>query len=166
MDHMSKTLLLVRHAKSSWENHEVSDIDRPLNDRGKNDLPIMAGRLRIHNFKPDLILHSSAARTTATAHGLLQELKEVCQTTGMESLYHAMKQTYLDVIRQTSSEVANLMVVGHNPTMTDLVCSLSTVNLNNMPTLGMCAITYNNWEEVGQKKGDIQWFEYPRQFKN
>jgi phosphohistidine phosphatase len=162
---MPKTLVLVRHAKSSWDDQFLSDFDRPLNQRGKGDIPIMAGRLKHHRIQPDRIVHSAAVRTTQTTNGLVKELQLDCPVASMDSLYHAMKQTYLEVINQTPEDCNTLMVVGHNPTMTDLVGALSPAILDNLPTLGMCAIRFHSWLEVGQKKGDIQWLEYPRQFK-
>ena len=131
---MAKTLLLMRHAKSSWKEGDVKDCDRPLTKRGKKDAPMMAQLLKKEQLLPDLVLCSTAKRARHTVRAMIEELeisKEIVME--MESLYLAEPQAYMDAIREQSDEANCLLVVGHNPglealaqVLSDSVLSLST----------------------------------------
>ena len=119
-----KTLLILRHAKSSWGNAQLADYDRPLNERGRADAPRVGRWLRQQELIPDLIITSAAERALATA-------ESVALTSGYEAeirvtrrLYEADVDDYLAVIGEMGGRAEVLLVVGHNPTVEDLVMTL------------------------------------------
>ena len=134
-----KTLLVLRHAKSSWKYPNLSDYDRPLNARGKRDAPRMGIHLREHGLVPDLILSSAAKRARKTA-------KKVAKTAGyngkikkLETLYGAVTGVYFETLEALPNTYQRVMVVGHNPTMEHLVTQLTGERVQ-MPTAALAHI--------------------------
>ena len=120
-----KELLILRHAKSSWANSYLSDHDRPLNARGKQDAPRMGKLLLTEDLVPDLIISSTAERalTTAEAVALASGYEEAITTT--RRFYHADPEAYVAVLRELPDTLQRVMVVGHNPGMEMLVEELT-----------------------------------------
>jgi len=144
-----KTLLILRHAKSSWSHDALPDHDRPLNKRGERDAPRMGELLLDHGLVPDLIISSTAtrARTTATI---------VAETCGFQhdivfsdSLYLSGLPTYESMLRQISDNHQCVMVVGHNPEMEAMVEAL-TGRYQRMPTAALAQVTLEieSWSEL------------------
>ncbi|HJS20115.1 MAG TPA: histidine phosphatase family protein [Anaerolineales bacterium] len=144
-----KTLLLLRHAKSSWKQADLADHDRPLNKRGKQTAPRMGALLREEDLVPDLILCSSAMRAHKTA--LLAA--EACSYTGeiqqTRQLYHAEPQDFIEVLRQAAEENIRVLVVGHNPGLEMLVEEL-TGEAEVMPTAALAHIelSLERWSDL------------------
>jgi len=133
----ARILLLVRHAKSSWKHPELDDIDRPLNKRGRRDAPEMGRRLSHRKLIPDLVLCSPAVRTKATAEAIAAEVGySADQIVINDDLYAASEQEILDAVASTDDRVRTLMVVTHNPVITDLANRFSTSPIDNVPTCG------------------------------
>lgn len=130
-------LALVRHAKSDWGQPGLADHDRPLNERGQRDAPVMAARLAATGFRPARILSSTAlrARTTAAAFGAALGVEVELD----EALYGAPA----GVLLATASGATSVMVVAHNPGMSDLAASLSGGGIAHMPT---CAVARFTWD--------------------
>ena len=152
-----KTLLILRHAKSSWNNAQLTDYERPLNKRGKTDAPRMGRLLREQDLVPDLIISSSAERalTTAEAVALASGYEQEIQST--RSFYHADPEAYLDVLRQLDDSLERVMVVGHNPGMEELLEELTGV-WEQMPTAALAQISLpiNHWRELdGETTGEL-----------
>jgi phosphohistidine phosphatase len=128
-----KTLLLLRHAKSSWANDKLSDYERPLNDRGLADAPKMGKLLRREGLTPDAIISSSAVRAATTAElvAMAADFEGTIRYT--EALYHAEPEAYRAAARAVPDEVNTLMLVGHNPGMEELLEILSG-HAEAMPT--------------------------------
>src|SRR5690606_35105361 len=122
-----KTLYLVRHAKSSWDNLSLADFDRPLNKRGEKDAPEMGKRLALRNIKPQLMLSSPANRayTTVRKIGAALAIPEKNIKTD-EALFHADVQEILNVIGRQDDAIGSLMVFGHNPGFTELANFLTS----------------------------------------
>lgn len=120
-----KTLLLLRHAKSSWSDDKLSDYDRPLNDRGRHDAPRMGKLLISLDLVPDLILSSAAKRAAMTADSVAESSSFEGETLYTRDLYLADPETYIDLARRTSDHITTLMMVGHNPGIQELVEQLS-----------------------------------------
>lgn len=120
-----KTLLILRHAKSSWDDGGVSDHDRPLNDRGKQEAPRVGLEMRRRGTVPDLILSSTAKRARKTAKKVLAAGEFSCELTLLPELYLAAPTTWLTVLRSQADDVQTLLVVGHNPGLEELVAVLT-----------------------------------------
>jgi phosphohistidine phosphatase len=156
-------LLLVRHAKSSWKDDSLHDIDRPLNKRGLRDAPEMGRRLADRNLNPQLIVTSPAARTLATAQAIAAQLNEPPQNIVIEDcLYGATSDDVLNVIRQFDDSIHTAMVVFHNPTITDLANRYADPFIDNVPTCGIITLQLptNSWSQAGDGM-QLLHFDYP-----
>ena len=134
-----KTLLILRHAKSSWDNTGLSDYDRPLNKRGKHDAPRMGKHLSQQGLVPDHILTSSAKRARKTATKVAKACGYAGKIKYLESFYLAPPGVYYEKIQTLQNNYESVMVVGHNPTMEQLVTHL-TGEMNVMPTTALAHI--------------------------
>src|SRR5437762_9041010 len=122
-----KTLILVRHAKSSWDDTSLPDKDRPLNNRGKRDAPKMGERLAKRGAKPDLILSSPAKRALKTAEIIAKKLDYKRKDIVVDDRLYAVKpDDLLGVIRKLGDKLERVMVFGHNPELTELAHRLSS----------------------------------------
>ena len=147
-----KTLLILRHAKSSWNNAQLTDYERPLNKRGKIDAPRMGKHLREQELVPDLIITSSAARAMTTAEAVAQASGYEQEIQSTRSFYHADPEAYLDVLRQLDDSLERVMVVGHNPGMEELLEGLTGV-WEQLPTaaLAQVSLSINHWRELDEE---------------
>lgn len=162
-----KTLHIIRHAKSSWDDTELSDFDRPLNERGKRDAPRMGKRLKEKSIYPGVIISSPAKRALSTAKRISKVLdydKDKIKTT--RQLYHADEQTTLSVIHQVKDKFDHVFIIGHNPGLTDFVNTLrdDEMDLDNLPTCGVVAFTLpvERWQDITWGSGKIIFFDYPK----
>jgi phosphohistidine phosphatase len=160
-----KRLFLVRHAKSSWDNPSLDDIDRPLNNRGKRNAPEMGIRLRKQGIIPDLLISSPAKRALTTAKRIAEEIgypKKEIQID--DRLYHGSSNSMLSIIHSQKDKINSLMLFGHNPGFTDFANSLCGINIYNIPTAGIVAVDFgiDNWSEVDYKSGELVFFDYPK----
>ena len=160
-----KTLILVRHAKSSWDDPSLPDKDRPLNNRGKRDAPKMGERLAKGDAKPDLILSSSARRALRTAEIIAKKLDYKRQDIVVDDrLYAVTPDDLLGVIRELSDKLERVMVFGHNPELTELAHRLSS-EITRMPTCAVAEFTFDakSWSNVGKEKPAKVAHLYPKQ---
>jgi len=159
-----KTLFLVRHAKSSWDDTALPDKDRPLNDRGRRDAPKMGERLAKRDVKPDLILSSPAVRALSTAEIIAEKLdyrrKDIVVT---ERLYAAEMEDLLDVIRQLGDKIERVMLFGHNPELTELARRFSS-EIAHMPTCAVAEFTFDakSWSKIDTIKPAKVLLDYPK----
>lgn len=144
-----KTLLILRHAKSSWDNPDITDYDRPLNKRGKRDAPRIGKHLRKQNLLPECILSSSAKRARKTATKVAKACRYIGKIEKLESFYHAPPGIYYETIQGLPNNYKRIMVVGHNPTMEQLVSHL-TGQYHPMPTAALAQIELplQKWVEL------------------
>ncbi|HHO48006.1 MAG TPA: histidine phosphatase family protein [Desulfobacteraceae bacterium] len=160
-----KRLVLCRHAKSSWKDSSLADIDRPLNGRGKRNAPEMGRRLLARGIKPDLIVSSPARRAYATAAYLAEELgvpeREIRV---VEAIYDAYPMKLLEIIRTIDAGHDQVLMVGHNPETTILANLLGRLRLENVPTCGIVALDFGvrSWEEIEEARGALVFFDSPR----
>lgn len=147
-----KTLLLLRHAKSSWANDRLSDFDRPLNDRGRGDAPRMGRLLSRLDMVPDLIISSAAKRAATTAELVAVSAGYGEEIRYTEALYLAEAEEYLTVARRVDDGVTTLMLVGHNPGLEELVTHLAGHD-ERMPTAALAAfrLSIDTWQKVGEQ---------------
>lgn len=162
-----KTLYVIRHAKSSWDIPDISDFDRPLNDRGRRDAPRMAKRMKERHVNPDLMLSSPATRALSTCKRFAEIMgyaKGKIKTD--HTLYHANEDEILSVIRNVKDKHSVLMVFGHNPGLTDFVNQLSREDnfIGNLPTCGIVSFTFDveRWQDVGFGNGQFVFFDFPK----
>lgn len=159
-----KTLLLVRHAKSNWDQPGLADHDRPLNHRGRRDAPDMARRLAERGLVPDVMLSSSAVRARTTAVLLAGELGfDPERIVADERLYAASVDEVLTVIGELGDEVSCAMVVGHNPEIAAVVHRLSNED-HEMPTGAVAEFTFEveTWAGLGDLAPVAVRVETPR----
>lgn len=162
-------LILLRHGKSSWDDPRLDDFDRPLAPRGLRNVPEMGRRLAARCAPPELIVSSPAARALATAQAVAREIGY--REDGIveeESLYLASPSTLLDVLRQTPSGVGSVMLVGHNPGLTDFANMLDDVRLDNIPTAALLCVEFDapDWSRIEPAAAQFCWFDYPKKQPN
>lgn len=163
---MKRTLVLIRHAKSSWSNPGEADFERPLNDRGERDAPRMGARLKELKIKPDLIVCSPAKRAKQTAKRIADAVdyqKE--KILYEESLYHATPEVMEEVIRAVGQEHGTVYLVGHNPGLTELANRLTdTFRTDNMPTCAVVGVQMEaeTWSEYQNSNKEVIIYEYPK----
>ena len=163
-----KTLLVLRHAKSSWANRSLSDFDRPLNERGRHDAPRMGRWLKHQDLTPELIISSAAERalTTAELVALASGYDEELAVT--RRLYLASSGTYIAALREVADSYSRVMVVGHNPGMEDLVEALTGLT-TGMPTAAVAYIelSLTAWAALtDDESGALRHHWVPRELPN
>ena len=160
-----KTLTLVRHAKSSWKDSNLSDRERPLNKRGEHDAPIMGQRIVAAGIRPSLILCSPAARAWATAKVLAREIGYPVEFLQRENtLYLASVENILDVLVEQDAEFNNVMIVGHNPGLTSFANYLVPGITNNLPTCGVVSVNFEQeeWNLHDRPAVDLVFHDFPK----
>lgn len=144
-----KTLLILRHAKSSWGKPELPDHERPLNKRGKHDAPRVGKLLREEGLVPDVILSSTARRARETA-------ERVIETSGFEGnlllipeFYHGSYEAMLELLREVPEDADNVMVVGHNPELEEFIQELAD-EYARLPTAALAKVELpiQKWSEL------------------
>lgn len=160
-----KKLFIVRHAKSSWDDPDLDDFDRPLNKRGKRNAPEIGKRLAMRGVFPDLIITSPAKRAAATARRIAEAIaypnKKIIKD---DSFYHGSIQDVIGVVQKLDDQINSLMIFGHNPGLTDLANYLSGADIYNIPTCGVVEIDFdfNSWKMLGSKEGKLVKFDFPK----
>ena len=157
-----KHIILMRHAKSDWENN-LSDHQRPLNKRGKRDAPQMAQEIINRGFLPELVLSSDSQRTRETLE-LMQNSLGDCKTIFTSSLYLASEKEIIDSICQLDDTYSTVMILAHNPGITDVFYSLANARIDNVPTAGVGCIKFdvNKFAEIKDTTGELVYFVYPK----
>jgi phosphohistidine phosphatase len=161
-----KRLILLRHAKSSWDDPELPDHERPLSKRGQRDAPRIGERLRNRHSRPALIITSDAVRALATATIVAQIWKYPHDSLRVEpGIYLATPSTMLRIIGAQDDALPTLMIVGHNPGLTELAnCLLPSFELDNLPTAGVLAIDFDtpHWAGVDSAPAELAYYDYPK----
>jgi phosphohistidine phosphatase len=160
-----KTLLLLRHAKSSWNDDSLEDHERPLNKRGKKTAPRMGQLVRDEGIVPDLIVASTANRAKTTANIVAEKAGYRGEVRLEPALYLAPPERYLRIASKVDDAVDRLMLVGHNPGIemcVDLLCGCNEV----MPTAGLAVISLpiDAWSEISLNvDGRLEAFWRPKE---
>jgi phosphohistidine phosphatase len=160
-----KTLILTRHAKSDWSNLYLDDFDRTLNERGLRDAPKMGKRLVEKNILVDIIVSSTAKRAEQTALLLAEELSFGFGKIIWDALlYHAQPLQIEASIMKQNNNYNTMLLVCHNPGITDYVNSLAGIITNDMPTCGMCAIQFetNQWDQISLCEKLLLFYDFPK----
>ncbi|HEX6191488.1 MAG TPA: histidine phosphatase family protein [Chitinophagaceae bacterium] len=160
-----KTLILIRHAKSDWGTPTLGDFDRPLNDRGKRDAPVMAQRLLDKKVKIDAFISSPAKRAKKTATVFAEAYKQdKDDILFIEDLYGAEENTFYRVIADVANKFDNIAIFSHNPGITGFANLLSDTRIDNIPTCGVFAIKIDikKWEDFRDGKKEFWFFDFPK----
>ena len=158
-----KKLLLVRHAKSGWEDFSQPDHNRPLNTRGLADAPVMAQRIAKKQIVPELIVSSTAYRAEATAKIIATELQLLDKIITDTNIYEAGIGNLMEVIFGLDDRFNQVMLVGHNPGFTMLVNYLQNdKHIDNMQTCATALLSFEieSWADV--KTGKLLDYDYPK----
>ena len=160
-----KTLTLLRHAKSSWDEPNLADRDRPLNRRGERDAPVMGQRISAAGIRPSLIVSSPAVRAWSTAKIIAREISYPLEFLQRESdLYHAGLETILDIVARQDTGFNNVLIVGHNPGFTDFANFLVPGLTNNLPTCGVVSVTLDcdSWNIGSHLPATLTFHDWPK----
>lgn len=160
----NRILLLVRHAKSCWKDESLADIDRPLNKRGLRNAPEMGQRLQQRSLVPDAIVSSPAVRALTTARMMAAEMEFRNEILVDKELYAAAPADVLDVVRSIDDSVRIAMIVGHNPTLTELADHFSDEEIENVPTCGIVMLSLTDWKQPQAAK--FMDMDYPKRSLN
>lgn len=160
-----KSVLILRHAKSSWKQPERTDHDRPLNDRGKADAPRIGRLLKARGLEPEVVLCSTAKRARKTAAKVVKASGLALEVELFSELYLAAPESYIELIRSQPEEYHCIMVVGHNPGLEQLQYLL-TGELQAMPTAALAVVDLDidSWMQfAGDGTGTLRGFYRPRE---
>jgi phosphohistidine phosphatase len=162
-----KTLYLMRHAKSSWSFDELTDQERPLNDRGRTDAPHMGQALAKRQLALDLLVSSPAVRALSTAVLVAREIGYPHDSIKVEpAIYQADLDTLLSVIRDLPDAADSALLTGHNPTISDVANYLLPHNslTHEMPTAAVLCIRFltDHWAEAGPANAEFYFYDYPK----
>jgi phosphohistidine phosphatase len=159
-----KTLFILRHAKSSWDDATLSDFERPLNERGKQAAAFMGRFGRENRLEPSVILSSPAERAKRTAILFKDAAGFSCELLFDDSIYEASPHTLAQVVSGIDDAHASAMLVGHNPGMEGFIRFL-TGDLEPMPTAALAVIDLiiDKWTEIGDGCGELQNIYRPKE---
>jgi phosphohistidine phosphatase len=163
-----KSVLILRHAKSSWTHPELNDHDRPLNKRGKRDAPLIGELLKNEHLIPEFIISSNAKRAHSTAKIVAKAAGYKGEIALNQSLYAARPAAYVDVLRDLSNEYARVLMVAHNPAHNPGLEELVSMLTGESHSLSTCSLVHiqlrvNKWTEMDNKtKGKISGIWHPR----
>jgi len=155
---MPKTLLIMRHAKSSWSNPGLSDHERPLNNRGLRDAPKMARFIESLKLAPEMLVSSTAKRAKSTARLFVENCDEInCEVVTTEELYHAPASAYLNCAGEFADSIQTALLVGHNPGMEHLI-ELLAGEYERMPTAAIAHVVFDadSWKDIAVENGIVR----------
>lgn len=159
-----KTLYILRHAKSSWDDASLADFDRPLNERGRKAAPLIGEAMRSNNFAPDLILSSPATRAGETAALVKDAARIDAEIHFDERIYEASPARLIEIVERQNDEYAAILIVGHNPGFEGLVRFL-TAKIEPMPTAALAVVDLpiESWNEINGASGELRILIRPKE---
>jgi phosphohistidine phosphatase len=160
-----KQLLLVRHAKSSWDDMSISDFERPLNVRGKQDAPAMAQRLLDQKVAIDAFYSSPARRAKRTATIFAKTYKKgKDDILFIPELYGAPEEVFYEVISNADDRFQSIAIFSHNPGITDFANELTDIKIDNIPTCGVFSVKIDckQWMDFKKAEKVFLFFKYPK----
>ena len=161
-----KTLIVVRHAKSSWANIGEKDFDRPLNERGKIDAPKMAEKLVKTNLKVDAFVSSTAKRARKTAKAFVKAYdKNKNEIILTNNLYNAPANVFYETVAALDDSNDTIALFAHNPGITDFVNTLCKTHIDEMPTCAIFAVQVpiTSWRDFKEAEKEFLFFKYPKE---
>ena len=169
---MGKTLYLLRHAKSSWEDPTLPDHDRPLAPRGRRAATLIAEHLRRQRSTPRLVLCSSSERTRETLKRISAGLRGGVEVRIEERLYTASVRDLLQRLHEVDARVASVMLIGHYPALQELALSLARTGVDlrrlrdKFPTAGLATLAFRGaWDELAPGAAELIAFVTPKELE-
>ena len=161
-----KSLIIVRHCKSSWADLSLSDFDRPLNKRGNIDGELMSNYLREKEKKIDKLILSTSKRTRLTSKYFTEKI-HFDSISYIDELYHASYSDIINIISKVENNFNSVMVIGHNPGLTELINQYTIMNIYNLPTTGVVKVEFkgDKWDRITENKGIIVYKKFPKELK-
>lgn len=161
-----KTLYLLRHAKSDWSDSNLTDFERPLNERGLKAAPLMGETMREKAFLPEAIVSSPAKRARQTAEFIKKAIRFEGEIEFDERIYEASRSELLQVVSELDDEKTSALLVGHNPGFEGLAGFL-TGKFQPMPTAALAVIDLEieNWSEISPECGSLREFLRPKELE-
>ena len=163
---MKRTIVLIRHAKSSWANPLQSDYDRPLNDRGKKDAPEMGAVLKSKNIIPDLIISSTARRAASTAKRIAAAVGFPAEKIDwQEKLYQCIPAVFEEIIDGLDDALRTVFIVAHNPGISEFANELAPgFHIDIVPTCGIVAMEMEagRWDDYHAAKRRVFLSDAPK----
>jgi phosphohistidine phosphatase len=158
-----RTLYLLRHAKSSWKDSSLLDIERPLKRRGRRASEIIGTFLKKEKIIPDLVLSSSAVRARETAEIMIKTGKISTELRFDERIYEASPDRLLDVVKQIEKSKKTVLLIGHNPGLEEFL-HLLTGATETMPTatISKVLLQASSWAGTGNQGGTLEWIVKPK----
>jgi phosphohistidine phosphatase len=167
-----RTLLLMRHAKSSWHRPELADVDRPLAARGQEAASLIASHIKAQKWRPDLVLCSHAERVSATWQLMAPVLGRSIECRTLRAIYLGAPSRLLEALRRATDEVETLMLIGHNPGLGRLAVGLCGAGPKKalarmkakFPTAALAVIGFDvdHWREIAPGTGRLETFVRPK----
>ncbi len=164
---MTKTLLILRHAKSSWKNEKLKDFDRPLKHRGEESAKVIGKVLMMAELVPQVILSSPAQRAKQTAELVAEESKFKGELKFVESYYMGEPEDYIAALKELPDEIERVMIVGHNPGLEALL-QLLDGKVDSLPTgsLAYLVLDIKHWADLTKSTaGELISFWEPDEIK-
>lgn len=161
---MIRNIILVRHAKSDWQHGVTADHQRPLNVRGKRDIPIMTSVL-IQNYPEiDIALSSDSERTAETIQGINKYGFVLPEIIFSPNLYQASMDKFETELATLSDDIISVMICAHNPGVSDLVQKICNLDFIEIPTLGIAWVEtdLDTWSNIFTAKGNLVRYDYPK----
>ena len=162
---MKRSLILIRHTKSSWTDFSLPDFDRPIKKDRVDDAIQMSSRLKSMDAEPDLIICSPAKRTRQTAEYFCDKLKYSKKDIWFDKrIYESTAEDVLQVIRETEANIKTLVVIGHNPSLTHLANMFAGNNIDEIPTTGVVWLEFNttSWDIYKLTPGKLKAYLTPK----
>ena len=163
-----KTIYIVRHAKSSWDDPSLDDFSRPLSERGEKDAPRMGKKLKEREVTADLMISSPAKRAMKTCKAIAKILEFPSSKIKEDKrLYHADEEMICSILKDVKNPNDVLMIFGHNPGLTEFANGLLNETITNIPTTGIVAgkLKINSWSEIKAGCGELMFFDFPKKGK-
>ena len=160
-----KTLYLLRHAKSSRDDPELKDFERPLADRGMRDVPKMASRFLQRGDTVDFIITSPAMRAKTTAQMMADQIGFPADEVASNSkLYFSGAGSLFKVVRLIEEHSKSAMLVGHNPAITEFAHGMCVGRIEYIPTCGLLQLQFpvQSWEDIQENSGKLIYFDFPK----
>jgi len=162
-----KKIYFVRDAKAKNFSQGISDFERELKKKGYKEIKTIASYLMLRGISVDLLLSSCALRAQQTALSLAEGLSYTGEKLFLEELYHFSSEAVSSIMMAQEKSCDSILIVGHAPYITEFANQFSTEVIRKIPTAGVLALTFDieEWSELEEAKGSIDFFVYPKQFK-